>query len=64
MEGQDGVYRVTVRLATSRGDKRITFALKLQEDMEESQLVFNPLLIRFLRGEDPDLPDGDESAKP
>ncbi len=52
VEGQDGVYRVTVRLATSRGDKRITFALKLQEDMEESQLVFNPLLIRFLRGED------------
>ena len=34
------------------GDKRITFTLRLGEDMEESRLVFNPLLTRFFRGED------------
>ena len=48
----DQTYQVTTRLATATGDKRITFSLKLQEDMEESHLVFNPLLIRFLRGEE------------
>ena len=49
---EERTYRVTVRLATSIGDKHVTFTLGLMEDMEESQLVFNPLLIRFLRGED------------
>ena len=48
----DDTYRVTVRMATTRGDKKITFTLRLMEDMEESQLVFNPLLVRFLRGEE------------
>ncbi len=48
---EDGVYRVTVRMATNRGDKMITFTLRLMEDMEESHLVFNPLLVRFMRGE-------------
>ncbi len=48
----DDVYRVTVRMATTRGDKKITFTLRLMEDMKESHLVFNPLLVRFLRGED------------
>jgi len=45
------IYRVTVRLAGSHGDKRITFKLRLMEDMKESHLVFKPLLNRFMAGE-------------
>ena len=45
-------YRTTVRLAAPRGDKRITFTLRLMETFEQSKLVFNPLLSRFLAGED------------
>lgn len=48
----DDTYEVTVRLTTDSGDKRVTFSLRLLESLEESQLVFNPLLNRFLRGED------------
>jgi len=47
-----GIYRVTVRLAAPRGDKRIIFTLRLMESMEESWLVFNPLLNRFLAGQE------------
>jgi hypothetical protein len=47
----ESVYRVTVRLASSLGDKRIAFTLRLAETMEQSRLVFNPLLNRFLAGE-------------
>jgi hypothetical protein len=46
------VYRTTVRFSTPRGDKRITFTLRLMEEMKESRLIFNPLLIRFFQGED------------
>jgi hypothetical protein len=49
--GED-TWRVTVRMATPRGDKRITFALRLMESHTESKLIFNPLLIRFFSGED------------
>ena len=45
------VYEVAVRLSTRLGDKRIKFTLRLEENFEESRLVFNPLLNRFLRGE-------------
>lgn len=48
----DSIYRVTVRLASPMGDKHITFALRLMETFEESKLVFNPLLNRFISGED------------
>ena len=51
-EVEPGLYRVTVRLAGSRGDKRITFTLRLMETLEQSWLVFNPLLSRFMGGED------------
>lgn len=51
-EVEPGLYRVTVRLAGSRGDKRITFTLRLGETLEQSWLVFNPLLSRFMGGED------------
>jgi len=47
-----GTYRVTVRLATPRGDKRTTFTLRLMENLQQSTLVFKPLLNRFLGGED------------
>lgn len=45
-------YRVTVRLSTKKGDKIVTLTLQLKENFEESQLIFNPLLNRFMRGED------------
>ncbi|MCU0276556.1 MAG: hypothetical protein MUF02_06865, partial [Acidobacteria bacterium] len=51
-EAGPGRYRVTVRLAGRRGDKRITFTLRLGETLEQSWLVFNPLLSRFMGGED------------
>jgi hypothetical protein len=46
-----GVYRATVRLASAGGDKRITLTLRLGETLEQSRLVFSPLLSRFLAGE-------------
>jgi len=48
----DDTYQVTVRFTTVNGDKRATLSLRLLETFEESRLVFNPLLNRFLRGED------------
>jgi hypothetical protein len=48
----NGKYRVAVRLSTDEGDKRIILTLRLLEGFEESRLVFNPLLNRFMRGED------------
>ncbi len=44
-------YRVTVRLASLKGIKFITFTFELKEDQMESHLVFNPLLSRFMAGE-------------
>ncbi len=48
---EPGVYRSTVRLASAGGDKRITLTLRLGETLEQSRLVFSPLLSRFLAGE-------------
>jgi hypothetical protein len=48
---EDDTFEVTVRLSTKKGDKRTTITLRLVENFEESRLVFNPLLNRFLRGE-------------
>jgi hypothetical protein len=48
----NGVYQSTVRMATPRGDKTITFTLRLMESPDVGRLVFNPLLIRFIYGED------------
>jgi hypothetical protein len=45
-------YKVTVRLSTTKGDKRTRFTLRLLETLSKSRLIFNPLLNRFLRGED------------
>ena len=51
-EIEPGIFRVVVRQATPRGDKRITFTLRLMENREESRLVFSPLLNRFFYGQD------------
>jgi hypothetical protein len=51
-EVSPNVYRTTVRFTTARGDKQVTFTLRLMEQLEESRLIFNPLLIRFFYGED------------
>jgi len=51
-EIRPGLYRVTVRTGGSQGDKRITFTMRLMESFEQSRLVFNPLLNRFIAGED------------
>jgi len=47
----DDTYEVTVRLLTPEGSKKTTMKLRLEEPFEESRLVFNPLLNRFLKGE-------------
>ena len=44
-------YAVPVRITTGMGEKRITITLKLEEHFQESRLIFNPLLNRFLHGE-------------
>ncbi len=51
-EIRDGVYRVTAQLTTTRGSKRVRFTFRLREDWETMKLVFNPLLDRFVAGED------------
>ncbi|MEW6281355.1 MAG: hypothetical protein AB1758_22290, partial [Candidatus Eremiobacterota bacterium] len=49
---REDTYRVTVRLTSQRTDKRVTFTLRLMETLEQSRLVFSPLLNRFLGGVD------------
>jgi hypothetical protein len=48
----ENVYEVTTRFATRSGDRRTTLKLRLLEDPQRSRLVFNPLLNRFMHGED------------
>jgi hypothetical protein len=48
----DDTYEVTVRTATRSGDRRTTLEIRLLEDTQRSRLVFNPLLNRFMHGED------------
>ncbi|MCD6116283.1 hypothetical protein J7K93_04645 [bacterium] len=47
----DDTYEVTVSLLTPGGSKKTTLKLRLEEPFEESRLVFNPLLNRFMKGE-------------
>jgi hypothetical protein len=47
----DDTCRVSVRISSTRGEKAISFTLKLMEPREKSRFVFNPLLIRFMSGE-------------
>ena len=48
----DDTYKVTVRLSTPRGIKQVTLTLRFMEPLPVRRLVCNPLLNRFLRGED------------
>ena len=48
----ENTFSVTVRMSSETADKKITFALRLLETLNESKLVFSPLLNRFLKGED------------
>jgi hypothetical protein len=48
----DGRYRVTVRLTSKTVDKRVHLTLRMMKPEEGRGLVFQPLLQRFLQGED------------
>jgi hypothetical protein len=48
----DDTYEVTTRMTTRAGDRRATLTLRLLEEPKRSRLVFNPLLNRFMHGED------------
>ncbi len=48
----DGIYRVTVRVATRRRSDAVTLTLRLADPLEKSRLVFSPLLDRFYSGQD------------
>ena len=45
-------YKVSVRLASPGADRRITFTLRFMNGKEASRATFQPLLNRFLAGED------------
>ncbi|MGE0493150.1 MAG: hypothetical protein AB7S38_28320 [Vulcanimicrobiota bacterium] len=45
-------YKVTVRLVSERTDKHSILTFRLMEGQDKSRLIFNPLLNRFLGGED------------
>ena len=44
----EGRYKVTTRLATQNASALVTFTFRLMESMEETRLVFSPL-VRFLK---------------
>jgi len=46
------VYRVTTLAGSRKGLRRVVFTLRLMETLEESRLVFSPLLDRFYAGQD------------
>jgi len=48
----DGVYRVTTRLATRRAGSNISFTFRLMEPLDAARHVFSPLLVRFMSGVD------------
>jgi hypothetical protein len=52
VDRENRIYKVTVRLTGPKGDKRIAFKLRLMETMDKSELVFKPLLNRFMADED------------
>ena len=48
----DNLYEVTTRLATREVSIRVRFVFRFMEPFDESRLVFSPLLVRFMMGED------------
>lgn len=51
-EVKPNTYNVTVRLATVKGEKRITLTLRFMDPIHTSKPIFTPLLNRFMAGED------------
>lgn len=48
----DNRYKVTTQLTTRGATQRITFTFRLLESLQQSRLIFLPLLERFIAGED------------
>jgi hypothetical protein len=48
----DDTWQVTTLLATRRASLRATFTFRFLESLEQTRLVFSPLLERFMSGED------------
>lgn len=48
----EDTYRVTTRLYTREASSRVTFTLRLMDGLEQSRLVFSPLLVRYFNGAD------------
>ena len=48
----ESIFKVAVRLVTPRGINRYEITLQLRDDWQESRKIFNPLLDRFVAGED------------
>jgi hypothetical protein len=51
-EVSPNVYRVTTRASSANGILEVVLTLRLMESVDESRLVFSPLLDRFYRGQD------------
>jgi hypothetical protein len=49
---RDDTWQVTTQLATRRASLRATFTFRFLESLEQTRLVFSPLLERFMAGED------------
>jgi hypothetical protein len=49
---RDDTYQVTTQLATRRACLKMTFVFRFLESLEQTRLVFSPLLERFIAGED------------
>jgi hypothetical protein len=49
---KDDTWQVTTQLATRRASLRATFTFRFLESLEQTRLVFSPLLERFMAGED------------
>ena len=48
----DDTYKVTTRISSKKAEKMVTLSLRLMKPLEINRLVFKPLLIRFMGGED------------
>jgi len=49
---KDDTYQVTTQLATRRACLKMTFVFRFLESLEQTRLVFSPLLERLIAGED------------
>jgi hypothetical protein len=49
----EGRYEVTTRLATRKASAKMKFTFRLMESLDETRLIFSPLLSRFVSGVDP-----------